>query len=352
MSSSKNGLIVPATINKRVGFLLSPKKKRKTIFDAFAQLCGKTGIELVEIDLNVPLEEQGPFDIIIQKITDYMAEATEGDEASEKTVQSLKVYLQAHPQVKVLDPLDSVEKLCDRVISYKVMKQCEIQDNGWKAYIPNFVAIDSLDQKENLRRIKEANVEFPMVCKSVIGHGSEVSHQMALIFNQEGLQDLNPPCVVQQFINHNAVLYKIFVAAHKYCTVVRPSIKNFYRNLDLKKTIFFNSHDVSKSDSDSHLSVLDKFDEDEDPTPTDNILVGKLVKRLRDKLNLTMFGIDIVVEKGTKNHVVIDINYFPGYEGMPSFPKDMLQYIHLLLGEGEEEVGLLDIGPPTIPVIS
>lgn len=25
-----------------------------------------------------------------------------------------------------------------------------------------------------------------------------------------------------------------------------------------------------------------------------------------------MFGIDIVVEKGTGHHVVIDINYFPG----------------------------------------
>ena len=28
--------------------------------------------------------------------------------------------------------------------------------------------------------------------------------------------------------------------------------------------------------------------------------------------NLAMFGIDIIVEKGTGHHVVIDINYFPG----------------------------------------
>ena len=28
--------------------------------------------------------------------------------------------------------------------------------------------------------------------------------------------------------------------------------------------------------------------------------------------NLTMFGIDVVVEKGTGHHVVVDINYFPG----------------------------------------
>ena len=28
--------------------------------------------------------------------------------------------------------------------------------------------------------------------------------------------------------------------------------------------------------------------------------------------NLTLFGIDIIVEKGTGHHFVIDVNYFPG----------------------------------------
>ena len=32
---------------------------------------------------------------------------------------------------------------------------------------------------------------------------------MAVIFNEEGLKDLMPPCVVQQFVNHNAVLFKV-----------------------------------------------------------------------------------------------------------------------------------------------
>ena len=31
-----------------------------------------------------------------------------------------------------------------------------------------------------------------------------------------------------------------------------------------------------------------------------------------------MFGIDVVVEKGTGHHVVVDINYFPGkFESSP-----------------------------------
>lgn len=51
--------------------------------------------------------------------------------------------------------------------------------------------------------------------------------QMAIVFNQEGLSAIRPPCVVQSFINHNAVLYKVFVVGEAYTVVQRPSLKNF-----------------------------------------------------------------------------------------------------------------------------
>jgi hypothetical protein len=50
---------------------------------------------------------------------------------------------------------------------------------------------------------------------------------MAIVFNQEGLNAIQPPCVVQNFINHNAVLYKVFVVGESYTVVQRPSLKNF-----------------------------------------------------------------------------------------------------------------------------
>lgn len=50
---------------------------------------------------------------------------------------------------------------------------------------------------------------------------------MAIIFNEQGLDDIQPPCVAQTFHNHNAVLYKVFVMGEKHHIVERPSIKNF-----------------------------------------------------------------------------------------------------------------------------
>ena len=51
---------------------------------------------------------------------------------------------------------------------------------------------------------------------------------MAVIFNEEGLKDIRPPCVAQTFINHNATLYKIFKIGSKQYIGHRPSLKNLY----------------------------------------------------------------------------------------------------------------------------
>ena len=50
---------------------------------------------------------------------------------------------------------------------------------------------------------------------------------MMIVFNEAGLRDVKPPCVAQTFINHNAVLYKVFVIGQQHYIVERPSIKNF-----------------------------------------------------------------------------------------------------------------------------
>lgn len=51
---------------------------------------------------------------------------------------------------------------------------------------------------------------------------------MAIIFNEAGLADICPPCVVQSFVNHNARLFKIFIVGPRHFVVQRPSIRNCY----------------------------------------------------------------------------------------------------------------------------
>ena len=51
---------------------------------------------------------------------------------------------------------------------------------------------------------------------------------MAIIFSEENLRDVEVPCVAQSFLNHNALLYKIFVVGNRQFVVQRPSLKNLY----------------------------------------------------------------------------------------------------------------------------
>ena len=45
----------------------------------------------------------------------------------------LQMYIKNHPDVVIIDPLESVHKLFDRTISYQIMKECEISEEGMVA---------------------------------------------------------------------------------------------------------------------------------------------------------------------------------------------------------------------------
>ena len=50
---------------------------------------------------------------------------------------------------------------------------------------------------------------------------------MSLIFSEVRLCDVRSPCILQSFVNHGAVLHKVFVVGDDHFTVERPSLKNF-----------------------------------------------------------------------------------------------------------------------------
>ncbi len=82
----------------------------------------------------------------------------------------------------------------------------------------------------------------------------------------------------------------------------------------VRPTIFFDSHDVSKPDSVSLLSILDDDEGSGRPRapPIKADSIDKLVAMLRPALGMALFGVDVVVEKTSGLCAIIDINAFPG----------------------------------------
>ncbi|XP_030308477.1 inositol-tetrakisphosphate 1-kinase isoform X1 [Calypte anna] len=347
---------------KRVGYWLSEKKIRKLNFQAFAELCRKRGVEVVQLDLTKPIEDQGPLDVIIHKLTDVILEADQNDSQSLELVHRFQEYIDAHPETIILDPLPAIRTLLDRSKSYELIRQIEAYMQDERICSPPFMELTSACGEDILQLIEKNGLAFPFICKTRVAHGTN-SHEMAIIFNQEGLKAVRPPCVIQSFINHNAVLYKVFVVGESYTVVKRPSLKNFSAGVSDRESIFFNSHNVSKPESSSVLTaaevclvqrtsmtasphgfpyraLLDKI-EGVYERPNDDV-IQEISKALRQALGVSLFGIDIIINNQTGQHAVIDINAFPGYEGVSEFFTDLLNHIAAVLQGQAPEVTQLN----------
>ncbi|XP_004562837.1 inositol-tetrakisphosphate 1-kinase isoform X2 [Maylandia zebra] len=265
---------------RRVGCWLSDKKRRRMNLDAFIRFCAHHGVEVVKIDLTQPLGPQGPFDIILHKLSDVIVEA-EHDSQSQQLLDNFQSYVSAHPDTVLLDPLPAMAKLLDRFISGRIMSQLNSSLRDWRICSPPCLEVHS---------------------------GSDLSSIQQAVIRQGLTFPLN------------------------------------------RKTIFFNSQKVSKPESNSNLTSVDEHMVDP-PSPSSDA-VAALVKELRAQLGMALFGVDVIVNIGTHALTVIDINIFPGYEGMPQFFSSLLSHIQSVLdkhaaagshttgGSSEETVGV------------
>lgn len=154
-----------------------------------------------------------------------------------------------------------------------------------------------------------------------------------VIFNENGLKDCQPPCVAQDFVNHNAILYKLFVVGDHFHVVERPSLKNFYaKNCENLDTLFFSSHDISKRSSNSQWSVISKEDETLRVEPNYEIF-ERIIAKITKTFGLVLVGVDVVIENHSGKYAVIDVNVFPGYDGYPHFFIHLVETIKLLIAE-------------------
>ncbi|KAJ1109099.1 hypothetical protein NDU88_006464 [Pleurodeles waltl] len=320
---------------RRIGYCLNEKKKRKLNFHLFEELCRKHGYEVAEIDLSRPISDQGPFDLIIHKLSDLIVESGH-DIQSHHLIRSFQAYLETSTSTILLDPLPAMRTLLDRFDSYRLLHDLQsLYQADSRVFSPPYVELITSDQQEIRKLVRERRLTFPFICKTRVAHGS-ISHEMALIFNHEGLREVKPPCLLQSFINHNAVLFKVFVVGAEHFVVKRPSLKNFPFGESERKTIAFNSQDVSKPESCSHLSALDRAPS-EVIRPSEDIII-QVVRGLQSALGMSLFGVDLIVDTRTGRCAVIDVNAFPGYEGVPELFPALLKHVGKLLEDQEHNV--------------
>jgi len=139
----------------------------------------------------------------------------------------------------------------------------------------------------------------------------------ALVFQIEELSNLGVPlpAVLQEYVDHGSKIFKFYVIGDKVFHAVRNSMPNasFLKSSSGGEPLTFNSLKtlpVATKEQQLQASMRDSKSVDAD-------LVEEAAKFLKGLLGLTIFGFDVVVQEGTGDHVIVDLNYLPSFKEVP-----------------------------------
>nr|XP_023894652.1 inositol-tetrakisphosphate 1-kinase 1-like [Quercus suber] len=313
-----------------IGYAASPMKVQRFIQNSLINQAKQHRIDLIKIDPTKPLTKQGPFDCIINKL--YNPDWN----------HQLHLYSLHHPKVVLIDPPQAIVRILNRVSMLDVVTRLKLPQGNQTFGVPNQRVVYESENLMDL--IGEVGLKFPLIAKPVLADGSAESHEMFLVLNKNGLKKLKKPIVMQEFVNHGGVIFKVYVAGEHVKCVKRRSL------LDISEEKLNNMAEgegegeglllLSQA---SNLVVknevegcLEKLVEKAKMPPLKFVM--ELAKGLRVAMGLRLFNFDLVRDSRDGNrYFVIDINYFPGYVKMPEYESVFVDFFLGCCGKEEEE---------------
>ncbi|KAF7809484.1 inositol-tetrakisphosphate 1-kinase 1-like [Senna tora] len=290
----------------RIGYALAHKKQQSFIRDSLVSLAQSRGIDLVRVDRDRPLVDQAPFDCVLHKLY--------GDDWKAQ----LREFQLKYPNAVIVDSPDAIERLHNRISMLQVVSELKVEHQNETFGIPKQIVI--YDKETLFDRQAWESLKFPVIAKPLVADGSAKSHKMALVFNHVGLNKLKPPIVLQEFVNHGGVIFKVFVVGKYVKCVKRKSLPDVEDKLEF-------SEDLLSFSQISNLATNERIDDkyyemmhlDDTEMPPQSF-IADVARGLSQALKLNLFNFDVIRDSRFGNrYLIVDINYFPGYAKMPGY---------------------------------
>ncbi|KAM0945674.1 putative phosphotransferase with an alcohol group as acceptor [Dioscorea sansibarensis] len=308
----------PTPTRYRVGYALAPKKQQSFIQPSLVSLAASRGIDLIPIDPLVSLSSQGPVDLIIHKLS------------TTEWKSQLEDFVLENPSTPVIDRLDAIERLHNRISMLQAVSDLRIPQTDETFGIPKQIVIydsTSLSDPAVIETLK-----FPVIAKPLIADGSAKSHKMSLVFHRESLLKLKPPIVLQEFVNHGGVIFKVYVVGDYVQCVKRKSLPDVSEDISEHSEGSVSFSQVSNLGGSQDQDFETTHLEEAEMPPMD--FITDIARGLGKALELHLFNFDVIRDAKIGNHyLVIDINYFPGYAKMPGYEEVLTNFFWNLLHE-------------------
>ncbi|KAK9155782.1 hypothetical protein Sjap_003262 [Stephania japonica] len=314
-----------------IGYVMKPSREKDFAErGAFPMYPTQNGLIFVPLALDLPLAFQmQEVNAVIHKATDEIASvklSTSSEHSIKVTfskgMEELERYFQGHPGCCIIDPLNNVYPLLDRLRIQQILLRLEDLNIVGRCRIrgPHFLKIDDFKVPNLTKSLSEAKLSLPCIVKPQVACGVADAHSMGIVFQAEDFKDLQVPlpAIAQEYVDHSSLLFKFYVLGDRIFHAVKKSTPNadFFLSScmeDGPKPIIF----------DSLKSLPTAKDQQPGGQVESNVhnldleLVTKAANWLRQSLALTIVGFDVVIQEGSWDHVIVDVNYLPSFKEVP-----------------------------------
>ncbi|CAO3600768.1 unnamed protein product [Absidia cylindrospora] len=324
-----------------VGLVFTKNKIEQSGFIGIEHYARDHGLNIVLVDLSQSIDNQGPFDLIVHKMTHVVSRMEQGDDEFRIQYERFITYCNTHPQVIVLDQWENIKMVLDRAKTFDYLCP-DIGSHDLLFKIPEYMPLDSA---KSIFQVAE-KLSFPVMCKRRSACSSTEAHQMTIIPSAQHLTKTwtehygdKEPIIIQKFIQHDGVIIKVYVADGQIHVSTRPSFTNVTQDTDL---IYFDSQKLPKTfDTRSPQDCLQKIILSSDHSDIqaqktallDHDILKRMADELQKRLKLTFFGFDVLLESGTNDYYIVDVNYFPSFKNVPHFQSIFVNILRKILDE-------------------
>jgi inositol-1,3,4-trisphosphate 5/6-kinase/inositol-tetrakisphosphate 1-kinase len=299
-----------------VGYWLPDKSTTLTDFPTFTNLCREHRIILKKLSLSSDLESQLPFHLLLHKISALYKNSRRQQEEAMHQFSHLYQFIKTHPDLHVIDSVEPQLQLFDRSHVCQLIEDSLHGISG--VSIPAWAAAATPEDAQQAMQQHSA-LSFPLICKPR-NTWETFSHEMCIIFNVSHFAHVRLPTIMQNFVRHGSVLFKVYVIGDDVTVQKRPSVDIAEETSSNDDVLTFNGHKISKSVSQSKIELCS------DHVTIDMGVVNRVTASLRHHTHLNIFGVDFLVD-GSNKHYVVDVNPFPGCSSLETFHHSMLKLL-------------------------
>jgi inositol-1,3,4-trisphosphate 5/6-kinase/inositol-tetrakisphosphate 1-kinase len=291
----------------RIAYAGPPDKWERMSWSDFISYARDRGIEVFPLDFTRPLPSQLPISLIVHKMTYFMS-------APNPSVDALAAFARENPEIPIIDDLSAVAVTLDRAELTRAFEAIE-WPSDLRVSLPRTQILN--DSRPETIAETVASLRFPILAKAKVAGGTDAAHWMRIVSQADQLVGVRTPTVLQEFVNHGGVVYKVYALGEHIEAGGRPSMRDITEGENV--ALDFHSQ---KSDVDNGLWVkkesLGKIE-----LPMDDF--RRISAILRKGLRLNLIGFDILIDE-SKRYWLVDLNFFPGYKNIDNLWETFLNF--------------------------